>query len=97
MFEKLKKRWKIESNFQLAIILIVFSITGSSMMFVREPAFNILGVTPDTAFWIKALLYVAIVFPSYQIALLFFGTIFGQFRFFWEFEKKMLRRMRIIK
>jgi hypothetical protein len=27
--------------------------------------------------------------------LVFFGTLFFQFKFFWEFEKKMLRKMRL--
>jgi len=34
-----------------------------------------------------------VVFPAYQLLLLCFGTIFFQFKFFWEFEKKILKRM----
>ncbi len=97
MFAKLKKRWKIESDVQLVLILLVFSITGSSIAFIRKPIFDILGIVPETSLWIQVPLYLVIVFPAYQILLLVVGTIFGQFRFFWEFEKKMLRRMRIIK
>jgi hypothetical protein len=36
-----------------------------------------------------------IIFPIYQILLVLIGSIFGQFRFFWKFEKKILKRMRI--
>ncbi len=97
MLEKLKQRWKIESNLQLVLILVVFAITGSSTVFIRKPVFELLGITPETSLWITIPLYLAIILPSYQILLLVYGTIFGQFRFFWEFEKKMLRRMRIIK
>jgi hypothetical protein len=34
-----------------------------------------------------------LIFPIYQVLLVFFGFIFGQFKFFWNFEKKMLSRM----
>ena len=33
-------------------------------------------------------LKIIIIFPIYQILLLFFGLIFFQFNFFWKFEKK---------
>jgi hypothetical protein len=35
--EELKKRWKITSNFQLAIIFIVFAITGSTSAWLSKP------------------------------------------------------------
>ncbi len=41
--------------------------------------------------WIYYPLYLILIFPVYQVLLIFFGTIFGQFNFFWWFEKKMLR------
>lgn len=37
MFDKLKKRWAIDSNFQLLIIFIVFGITGSLSVVVTTP------------------------------------------------------------
>lgn len=98
MLEKLKARWEIQSNFQLVLILIVFAITGSSTALIQKPIFAFFGISWGASpLWISIPLYIIIILPSYQILLLFFGTLFGQFRFFWEFEKKMLRRMRIIK
>ncbi|MGA0828911.1 MAG: DUF6787 family protein, partial [Flavobacteriaceae bacterium] len=38
-------------------------------------------------------LRIGLIFPLYQLLLVFFGALFGQFRFFWNFEKKMLRRL----
>jgi hypothetical protein len=35
--KELKKRWKIESNFQLVIIFIVFAITGSTSAWLSKP------------------------------------------------------------
>ncbi|MCB0447619.1 MAG: hypothetical protein KDD03_08930, partial [Gelidibacter sp.] len=37
-------------------------------------------------------LYIIIGLIFYQLLLVFFGWLFGQFQFFWEFEKKMLRK-----
>jgi hypothetical protein len=35
------------------------------------------------------------IFPIYQILLVLIGAIFGQFNFFWAFEKKMLRGLKL--
>ncbi|MFS4468406.1 DUF6787 family protein [Maribacter sp. 2210JD10-5] len=97
--EKLKERWGITNNFQLLVIFIVFAITGSSSVFVAKPFLNLIGLQldnfPDT--WWRGLLYwtlrILLIFPFYQILLVIFGWLFGQFKFFWAFEKKMLSRM----
>ena len=95
MIRKLKKRWNIDSNFQAILILVVFSITGMATLWVRKAVWPLLGLDSDTALWVKALLYVLIIFPAYQILLLLIALILGQFRFFWAFEQKMLRRVGI--
>ena len=91
--ENLKERWGITSNWQIIIILFVFSITGSSSLFVAKPIIKFIGITKDNlhilVYWI---LYVLISFVFYQILLIFFGWIFGQFKFFWNMEKKILKR-----
>ena len=96
MLQKLKERWGISSNFQLTVIFIVFGITGSMSVKLGQPLLDYLKVTPEK---MSGLLYytlrIAIIFPLYQILLLFFGTVFFQFRFFWEFEKKMLRKLKL--
>ena len=92
--EKLKARWGIESNFQIIVIFIVFAITGSSSVLVSKPILNFIGISKDslntTVYYI---LKIIIVFPVYQILLVFFGFLAGQFTFFWNFEKKMLSRL----
>ena len=92
--EKLKARWGIESNFQIIVIFIVFAITGSSSLYVSKPILNFVGITKDTlSIVLYYILKILIVFPVYQILLVFFGFISGQFTFFWNFEKKMLSRL----
>lgn len=92
--EKLKLRWGLTSNFQLFIIIIVFAITGSTASYVTKPILNALGITGEGLhpfiYWI---LRIVLILPVYKVLLLFFGTIFGQRVFFWNFIKKMLTGM----
>lgn len=96
--EKLKERWKVKSNFQLIIIFIVFSVTGSSSLIVAGPVLSFFSISRDAfpeAFYGAIFYYtlrILIIFPIYQILLVIIGAVFGQFQFFWNFEKKMLCR-----
>ncbi|HEX9981095.1 MAG TPA: DUF6787 family protein [Flavobacterium sp.] len=93
---KLKQRWGITSNFQLTIIFIVFAITGSASAILAEMLMNFFGWTKNSMnLWLYWPLRIILIFPAYQVLLVFFGLIFGQFRFFWNFEKKMLRGMKL--
>ena len=91
---KLKKRWGIESNLQIVLILIVFAITGSTSAKLAGPLCELLGITEDAFSWpIYWFFRIILIFPIYQVLLVFFGWLFGQFEFFWQFEKKMLGRL----
>ncbi|GAA4322737.1 hypothetical protein GCM10023115_50960 [Pontixanthobacter gangjinensis] len=92
--KKLKDRWGIDSNSQLFIILLVFAITGSTAAKLASPLVSLLGITQENSHW--SLYWAArifLIFPIYQVLLVSFGWIFGQFKFFWAFEKKMLSRL----
>ncbi|MEO1010153.1 MAG: DUF6787 family protein [Bacteroidota bacterium] len=92
--EKLKKRWGIGSNFQLIVIFVVFAITGSASAKLAEPLVHFIGLDPETTNpWMYWTARILLIFPVYQILLVAFGWLFGQFKFFWGFEKKMLSRM----
>ena len=92
--QRLKERWDIQSNVQLVMIFVVFAVTGSSAAKLAEPVTNYLGITLENVnAWIYWPIRILLIFPIYQVLLVFFGFIFGQFRFFWNFEKKMLSRM----
>jgi len=92
--KKFKEKWNIDSNYQLIIIFIVFAITGSLSLVVSGPILEALSIERETlSVWIFWPLRIMIVFPIYQILILIIGTIFGQFSFFWEFEKKFLKRI----
>jgi len=97
--DKLKERWGITSNFQLIIIFIVFGITGSSSVYVAKPFLEWVGLDRSvfSESWVGGTIYwtlrLLLIFPFYQVLLVLFGWLFGQFKFFWAFEKKMLQRM----
>ena len=94
--KKLKEKWGIISNFQLAIILIVFSVTGSIAVWIAKPLLDFVGLDKTTLSpWVFWPIRILIIFPIYQILIVIIGALFGQFRFFWEFEKKMLSRLGI--
>ena len=90
--EKLKQRWGITSNFQFVVIFIVFAATGSTSAYLSKPVLEWIGITKETvSLWLYYPLYIILIFPIYQVLLLTFGFLAGQFKFFWWFEKKMLK------
>ena len=92
---KLKKRWNITSNWQLTVIFIVFAITGSTSAKFAAPLTEAIGITEENGWYIYWPVRILIIFPAYQVLLVFFGWLFGEFHFFWNFEKKMLRSMKL--
>ena len=90
-FNKLKIKWKINSNFQLLLIFVVFSLAGFSVVWFRKLFFMLVGIENDTALWIKTITYILFIFPAYQLLLLVYGFLLGQFGFFWEKEKKFFK------
>lgn len=92
--ERLKVKWNLESNWQFVIIMLVFACTGTTVVLIKKPLINLLfedGVRPlwfQISYWI-------FILPFYNIILLCYGFIFGQFAFFWRYEQKMLRRFGI--
>ncbi|WP_424493568.1 DUF6787 family protein [Salinimicrobium sp. GXAS 041] len=98
--EKLKERWGISSTGQIILIIIVFGLTGSSSVYVAKPVLEIIGLSrmnfSQELFWGGISYYalrIVLVFPIYQVLLVAYGWLFGQFKFFWSFEKTMLGRM----
>ena len=91
---KLKERWGISSNWDVMVIFLVFAITGSAASYLGKPILNYLQITPEalSAFGYWAI-RIVLLFVMYQFMLVFFGWLFGQHAFFWNFEKKMLRRI----
>jgi len=92
-FKKLENKWIVDYKWEMIRIFIVFAITGSSSMFIGRPIMKLIGITKENLnpliYWV---LFIIIGLIFYQILLVTFGWLFGQHKFFWEFEKKMLKR-----
>ena len=93
LFKKLEKKWILDAKWEMIRVFIVFAITGSSSMLVGRPIIEMIGITKENLnpilYWV---LFIIIGLIFYQILLVTFGWLFGQYKFFWNFEKKMLRR-----
>ncbi len=91
---KLKERWNIDSNWQVIAIIVVFAVTGSTASLIGKPILAYLNISPETfttlGYWVVRII---LLFIMYQFLLVCFGWLFGQFEFFWNFEKKMIRRL----
>ncbi|MFN8344983.1 MAG: DUF6787 family protein [Spirosomataceae bacterium] len=88
--EKLKNRWGVTTGGQVLIILLVFACTGFTVMYTKRLMVQWLNIGSTWAIWAFNIL---VILPLYQIILLIYGWLFGQFRFFWSFEQKMFRRL----
>ena len=94
LFKKLSTKWKVTYKWEMIAIFLVFAVTGSTSARISGPLIDFLNIEKivqnNIFYWILRIL---IIFPIYQLLLVFVGWVFGQFKFFWAFEKKMLRRM----
>lgn len=80
------------SVLQVIIILIVFTCTGFTVLLLKRPLFDYLFDGEAVPVWATIVYYIAIL-PVYNVFLLFYGFVFGQFQFFWNFEKRFFARI----
>ena len=94
LFKILEKRWILRYRWEMIRVFIVFAITGTSSMYVGRPIIKLIGINKEILnpllYWV---LFIIIGLFLYQILLITFGWLFGQFQFFWEFEKRMLSKL----
>ena len=88
---RLKSKWNIQSDRDFWLIMLTFSLAGMSIMSIRKIIFPLIGIKASTPLWVKILVYIPLFPPIYQLGLLFFGFLLGQFPFFLEKEKRLVR------
>jgi len=88
--DRLKKIFKVTSTYQLIIVFVVFGVTGSLSLVISEYISIFLHL--DNI--IMSIISILIV---YQILLIIIGTLFGEFDYFWEMEKKIISRFKFKK
>lgn len=81
---RIRNIFKVDTNYDLVIVFLVYGITGTLSLFVSDYILNLLGLE------ILIMRIILLIF-FYQILLIVIGTMFGQFKYFWEIEKKFVR------
>ena len=85
--QKLQDRWNMKSTAQTLWVLGVFALTGFTILFLKKWIKPWFKDVPGFDVWY----YIAIL-PIYNLILLMYGFLFGQGKFFWEFEKRFFSR-----
>lgn len=94
LFKKLYKRWNVSGRWELIAMFLVFAVTGSTAGKLSNPLMEVLGLDRSIVNgWIYWPVRILLIFPIYQILLVIFGYIFGQYVFFKAFAIKMASRM----
>lgn len=90
--QRLARRWNVPPS-RVLIILLVFACTGFTVMFLKRPI--VAWASGDTGEppVLFSVLYYVLILPFYNVLLLLYGALFGQFSFFWEFEKRFFGRL----
>ena len=88
-YDKTKNRWGVR-GWRVLAILLTFTLTGLTVVWMKRPLLGIL-LPDDVPGWVYWTVYALIIIPLYQVILVVWGTLFGQFRFFWAKEKAMGR------
>jgi len=90
--DTLKQRWDLNTTWQVLVVLFIFACTGFTVMFLKNPLLGLIDPSykESTTFTV---LYYILILPVYNLILLFYGLIFGKFKFFWEFEKRFVKRI----
>ena len=92
--QKIRNLFKVESNIQLIIVNIVFAVTGTASVYLAGIIVDFFGLDVLNSF-VYWTLRILLLIPVYQFLLIIIGTLFGQFTYFWQMEKKMLKRFGI--
>jgi hypothetical protein len=93
MFEKLRKRWKV-NVLQLVLIICTFAIGGSLTGYAAKKIMNLLSIGSD---WLWVIIYLLLVTIIWPIMVLVISIPFGQFRFFSNYTRKLGEKMGLIK
>jgi hypothetical protein len=89
--QRLATRWGVSPS-RVLVILLVFICTGTTVMLLKRPIIAWVANGGEAPVWFTVLYYILIL-PVYNLLLLAYGALFGQFRFFWNFEKRFFGRL----
>ena len=88
MLRKLVKRFKADSIKHLILIFTIFALSGSGSLLISDPILVALDLKNVVSFYpLYIFIRILIIIPIYQLMLIIIATIFGEFKYFWQFEK----------
>ena len=93
IIRKLKQKWGIERNCDFVLIMLVFSLAGLGVSFLRKLIFAFLGLN-HAALGVKVAFSLLLIVPLYQLSTLFFALPLGQFPFFLNRQKQIVKFLR---
>ena len=93
MFEKLRQKWKV-NVLQLVLILCTFAIGGSLTGYAAKKIMNSLSIEAD---WLWAIIYILLVTIIWPFMVLIISLPFGQFRFFYNYTRKLGQKVGLLK
>ncbi|MEK7199014.1 MAG: phosphoribosylglycinamide formyltransferase [Bacteroidota bacterium] len=92
----MQQKWGVSAR-QFSIIFLVFGLTGTTTALLTRYITVWLGMDTDTYWLWKLLLRIGMLLLGYQFILLLYGALFGQWAFFWKYEKKLLQKLGIVR
>jgi formyltetrahydrofolate-dependent phosphoribosylglycinamide formyltransferase len=95
MFKRLQEKWGVSTR-QFWILFLVFGLTGTTTAALTRYITGWLGMDASTFWAWKVLLRIGMLVFGYQFILLAYGALFGQWAFFWKYERKLLRKLGVI-
>ena len=82
VFDGMKARWGV-GFWGMVAVLTAFSLAGLTTVRLKGPVIGF--ILPETApGWVQWVVYLIVMLPIYQVLLLGYGTLLGQFGFFWS-------------
>ena len=98
MLQKIINKFHAKSFKHLIIIFLVFALSGSASVLMSSSILTALNLKELINFYpLYILVRIILLIPIYQLVLIIIATLFGEFRYFWNFEKKFFKRLRLIK
>ncbi|MBK9060524.1 MAG: prolipoprotein diacylglyceryl transferase [Flavobacteriales bacterium] len=89
---RLGAHWGVSAG-RAVIILTVFASTGFTVMFLKRPVVAFFTQEEGGTPMLFSILYYILILPFYNVILLIYGALLGQFAFFWAFEKRFFNRI----
>jgi len=77
---RLQAKWGL-TWWRVIAVLLAFSLAGSTTVLLKTPVTGLV-LAPDTPQWQQWLVYLVVMVPLYQVLLLGYGTLLGQYAFF---------------